>query len=156
MAAPPELDPARTAVALSTALTRLRSRLRLEGGTFETGLTITQLSALQRVIDNGPAAGAALAQAEHIRPQSMWEIIAVLAQEGLVERRPDPCDGRKVLVAATRKGEQLVGQVLTSREAWLTRAITDLTDEREHQVLDQAAALLSRLADYQPDAKTTR
>src|SRR5258708_12864583 len=90
MATPPELDPAHTAVALSTALSRLRSRLRLEGGTFETGLTITQLSTLQRVIDNGPVAGAALAQAEHIRPQSMWEVIAVLGKEGPVARRPDP------------------------------------------------------------------
>lgn len=156
MATPPELDPARTAVALSTALSRLRSRLRLEGGTFETGLTITQLSTLQRVIDNGPLAGAALAQAEHIRPQSMWEIVAVLVKEGLVERRPDPSDGRKVLVAATRKGEQLVDQVLTSREAWLTRALTDLIDEREHRVLDEAVGLLNRLVQYEPGAKTMR
>jgi DNA-binding MarR family transcriptional regulator len=156
MATPPELDPARTAVALSTALSRLRSRLRLAGGTFETGLTITQLSTLQRVIDNGPLAGATLAQAEHIRPQSMWEIITVLAEEGLVERRPDPFDGRKLLVTATREGEQLVDQVLTSREAWLTRALTDLIDEREHRVLDEAVGLLNRLVEYEPDDKTMR
>lgn len=156
MATPLELDPVRTAIALSTALSRLRSRLRLEGGTFETGLTITQLSTLQRVIDNGPEAGAALAQAEYIRPQSMWEIIAVLVKEGLVERRPDPSDGRKVLVAATRKGEQLVGQILTSREAWLTRALTDLIDEREHRVLDEAVGLLNRLVEYEPGTKTMR
>jgi DNA-binding MarR family transcriptional regulator len=137
-------------------LSRLRSRLRLEGGTFETGLTITQLSALERVIDNGPMAGAALAQAEHMRPQSMWEIIAVLAKEGVVERRPDPSDGRKVLVAATRKGEQLVDQILSSKEAWLTRALTDLIDEREHRMLDEAVGLLNRLAEHGPDAKKTR
>jgi DNA-binding MarR family transcriptional regulator len=156
MAAPPELDPVRTAVALSTTLSRLRSRLRVQGGTFETGLTITQLSTLQRVIDNGPAAGAALAQAEHIRPQSMWEVIAVLVEEGLVERRPDPSDGRKVLVAATCKGEQMVDQILASREAWLTRALTDLLDEREHRVLDEAIGLLNRLVEYEPDTKTMR
>src|ERR1700722_12775172 len=154
MATPPELDPIRTAVPLSTVLGRLRSRLRLEGGTFETGLTITQLSTLQRVIDNGPVAGAALAQAEHIRPQSMWEAIAVLVKEGLVERRPDPCDRRKVLVAATRKGEQLVDQILISREAWLTRALTDLIDEREHRVLDEAVGLLNRLGGDKPAPKT--
>jgi DNA-binding MarR family transcriptional regulator len=153
MTSPPGLDPIRTAVALSTVLGRLRSRLRIEGGTFETGLTITQLSALQRLIDNGPVAGAALAQAEHIRPQSMWEAIAVLVKEGLVERRPDPSDRRKVLLAATRKGEQMVDQVLTSREAWLTRALTDLIDEREHRALDEAIGLLNRLVEYEPDAK---
>jgi DNA-binding MarR family transcriptional regulator len=156
MATPPERDPARTAVALSTALSRLRSRLRLEGGTFETGLTITQLSTLQRVIDYGPMAGAALASAEHIRPQSMWEIITVLVKEGLVERHSDPSDGRKILVTATRKGEELVGKVLASREAWLTRALTDLIDEREHLVLDEAVELLDRLVRYEPDEKTIR
>jgi hypothetical protein len=65
-------------------------------------------------------------------------------------------DGRKVLVAATRKGEQLIDQVLTSREARLTRALTDLTDEREHRVLDEAIGLLNRLVEYEPDAKTMR
>jgi DNA-binding MarR family transcriptional regulator len=154
MPTPSELDPARTAVALSTALSRLRSRLRLEGGTFETGLTITQLSALQRVIDHGSVTGAALAAAEHIRPQSMWEIIALLVKEGLVERHRDPSDGRKILVTATRKGEDLIGKVLTSREAWLTRALTDLLDEREHRALDEAVELLDRLVGYEPDGKT--
>jgi DNA-binding MarR family transcriptional regulator len=156
MSIPWEPDPARTAVALSAALSRLRSRLRLEGGTFQTGLTITQLSALQRVIDNGPMSGAALAAAEHVRPQSMWEAIAVLAKEGLAERRPDPSDGRKVLMAATSKGEELVGRILTSREAWLTRALTELINDREHRVLDEAAELLNRLVEYEPDGRTVR
>jgi DNA-binding MarR family transcriptional regulator len=71
-------------------------------------------------------------------------------------RSPDPSDGRKVLVAATRKGEQLVDQILTSREAWLTRALTDLIDEREHRVLDEAVGLLNRLVEYEPDATTMR
>jgi hypothetical protein len=44
----------------------------------------------------------------------------------------------------------------TSREAWLTRALTDLIDEREHRVLDEAVGLLNRLVEYEPDAKTTR
>jgi DNA-binding MarR family transcriptional regulator len=156
MTSTPGLDPARTAVALSTALSRLRSRLRIEGGTFETGLTITQLSTLQRVIDNGPMTGAALASAEHIRPQSMWEAITLLAKEGLVERRPDPSDGRKVLIAATRKGEELVEEILDSREAWLTRALTELIDEREHRVLREAAELLNRLVEYEPESRTMR
>jgi hypothetical protein len=47
-------------------------------------------------------------------------------------------------------------QVLTSREAWLTRALTDLIDEREHRVLDEAVGLLNRLVEYEPDTKTMR
>jgi hypothetical protein len=61
-----------------------------------------------------------------------------------------------VLVTATRKGEELVGKVLTSREAWLTRALTDLIDGREHRVLDEAIELLNRLVEYEPDDKTMR
>jgi DNA-binding MarR family transcriptional regulator len=74
----------------------------------------------------------------------------------LVERRPDPSDGRKLLVTATRKGGELVDKVLTSREAWLTLALTDLIDEREHRVLDEAVGLLNRLVEYEPDDKTMR
>ncbi|GHH86042.1 hypothetical protein GCM10018793_56440 [Streptomyces sulfonofaciens] len=147
----PDLDPTRTAVALSTALARLRSRLRQEGGTFETGMTITQLSALQRLIDHGPMSGAALAASEHLRPQSMWEVVAALGKEGLVSRGPDPTDGRKLLVAATDRGRAVVERVLTSREAWLTRAVEAVTDEREHRVLLEAAVLMKRLAEYAPE-----
>lgn len=143
----PAADAARTALALSTALGRLRSRLRLEGGVFQTGLTITQLSTLQRIIDNGPMTGAALATVEHIRPQSMWELITVLVKEGLVERQPDPGDRRKILIAATGAGEKLVADVLTSRAAWLTRALTERLDERERQVLATATELLNRLVE---------
>jgi DNA-binding MarR family transcriptional regulator len=106
------------------------------------------------MIDSGPMAGAALASAEHIRPQSMWEIITLLAKEGLVERHPDPADGRKVLVTATREGGKLVEDVLASREAWLTRALTVLVDEREHRVLDEAVELLNRLLAYESNDKT--
>lgn len=150
-----DLDPARTALALSTAVGRLRSRLRLEGGTFETGLTITQLSTLQRVIDNGAMTGSALATAEHVRPQSMWEIVAALAKQNLVERQPDPTDGRKLLVVATDRGRELVARVYASREAWLTKAVAAVTDKREHRVLREAAALLDRLAEYDPTSGTT-
>ena len=147
MTTTPGADAARTALALSTTLGRLRARLRLEGGVFQTGLTITQLSTLQRIIDNGPMTGTALAAAEHIRPQSMWELITVLVKEGLVERQPDPGDRRKILIAATSAGENLVADVLASRAAWLTRALTERLDEGERQVLVTATELLSRLAE---------
>lgn len=147
MTTTPSADAARTALALSTALGRLRSRLRLEGGVFQTGLTITQLSTLQRIIDNGPMTGAALATAEHIRPQSMWELIAVLVKEGLVERQPDQGDRRKILIAATGAGEKLVADVLTSRTAWLTRTLAERLDDQERQVLVTATELLNRLVE---------
>ncbi|HVV21815.1 MAG TPA: MarR family transcriptional regulator [Pseudonocardiaceae bacterium] len=147
MTTTPSADAARTALALSTTLGRLRSRLRLEGGVFQTGLTITQLSTLQRIIDNGPMTGAALATAEHIRPQSMWELIAVLVKEGLVERQPDQGDRRKILIAATGAGEKLVADVLTSRTAWLTRTLAERLDDQERQVLVTATELLNRLVE---------
>jgi DNA-binding MarR family transcriptional regulator len=78
----------------------------------------------------------------------MWEIVAALAKQALVERRPDPSDRRKLLIVASERGKELVAGVLASREAWLTRAVAAVTDQREHQVLHEAAALLDRLAEY--------
>jgi DNA-binding MarR family transcriptional regulator len=151
---PAKTTAAQTAAALSTAVSRLRSRLRLEGGVLELDLTITQLATLQRVIDDGPLSGAALAAAEHVRPQSMWEIIGVLVKEGLITRGPDPADGRKILVTATDRGRDLVARVYLSREAWLTRAVSAALDKREQRVLAEAVSLLNRLADHPSDVDT--
>ena len=50
----------------------------------------------------------------------------------------------------------MVDKILTARVAWLTRALTEVIDEREHRVLREAAELLNRLAEYEPENRTMR
>ena len=136
----------RTAIALALAMTRLRSRLREEAGMHRTGLSISQIALLGRLIAEGPATAAYLASAEHVSQQAIAQSLTTLKAEGLVAAAPDPTDGRKTLLSATTTGRDLYQAMHVSREAWLIRAIeTTLTDE-ERSLVRQATGLIERLA----------
>src|ERR1700712_3078803 len=94
------VDVDEAAVELTFALKRLRARLRAEARPSD-GWTISQLATLGRIVREGPITASALAQAEHVRPQSMGEIVTTLKAADLVSARPHPSDGRKSLLRAT-------------------------------------------------------
>jgi DNA-binding MarR family transcriptional regulator len=135
------------------AMTRLRARLRAESAPCDMYLNWSQLNALGRLVKDGPATTSDLAQAEHIRRQSMAEIVAVLRTGGLVEAKPDSSDGRKVLLHATQPGRDLIATIPAAREVWLESAITGMLSPDEQQTLLKAAAIMNRLADSTPRAR---
>jgi DNA-binding MarR family transcriptional regulator len=143
-----EFDPAASAADLTLAMKRFRSRLRAESLPSD-GWTISQLSVLARLVREGPATASRLAQAEHVRPQSIADIVGALRAGGLVAAKPDPTDGRKTLLRATAAGRRLVQQVWASREDWLAHAIDAVVDERRRAVLSDAITLLNDLADFE-------
>jgi len=110
-------------------------------------LTWSQLTTLGRIIDQGPTTTSALAKAEHVRRQSMAETVATLQDDGLIVSAPDPDDGRKTLITATRKGKSLYKSIPAAREAWLTDVLQAHLAPGEPQLLLQAAAVMNRLAD---------
>jgi DNA-binding MarR family transcriptional regulator len=154
-AVPPAPDAPRAAVQLSVALSRLRSRLREESGSRKTGLTVSQLAAMQRIIDAGATTASALAAAEHVSQQAMAQNIAALRGAGLVRSQPDPGDGRKVLLSATDQGRALFARLHETREAWLARAIDAVVGPEERADLQAAISLLERLAgaDLSPEVE---
>jgi DNA-binding MarR family transcriptional regulator len=137
-----------TAIAteLMTAMTRLRARLRAEATPSEMRWSWSQLAALGRLVDDGPTTITDLALAEHVRRQSMAETVAVLRADGLVESQPDPSDRRKVLLAATPTGRDLLKSIPAAREAWLSVVMDRSLDHEEQQTLLRAAAIMNRLA----------
>ncbi len=68
------------------------------------GVTLPETSALARLDRGGPATPSELARLERISPQSMGATIAALEARGLVERRPDPGDGRRAVISLTEAG----------------------------------------------------
>ena len=132
---------------LMKAMTRLRARLRAESAPSDMSWNWSQLTALARLVLDGPATTSDLAQAEHVRRQSMGEIITALRAGGLVEAKPDPSDGRKILIHATRRGRALSETIPAAREAWLESAIASLLSADDQQTLLKAAAIMNRLAD---------
>lgn len=146
------LDVHDAAVELALALKRLRARLRAEASPAE-GWTISQLSALRRLVREGPTTASHLARSEHVRPQSMAAIVATLREGDLVTSSPDPDDGRKTVLRATAAGRRLVKARSESREAWLARAIESLDEQGRADALVEAITLLTSLADWGVDER---
>jgi DNA-binding MarR family transcriptional regulator len=137
------------AVRLAMAVSRLRSRIRIEAGMRSTGIPISQLAVLGRIIDEGPVTAAALAAGEHVTQQAIAQSLATLKERGLVEKQADPSDGRKNLVTATAAGRKLRETLAVSREEWLTQAIDAAVKPGQRPLLREAIELLERIADVE-------
>jgi DNA-binding MarR family transcriptional regulator len=92
-------------------------------------------------------APSALAVAERVRPQSMSTTLAALEAQGLVARRADPGDGRRVIMVLTPAGDQVAQGVRRVRDERLGRAIAEHLTPEELQILIAALPLLERVAD---------
>jgi DNA-binding MarR family transcriptional regulator len=132
---------------LAMAVTRLRSRIRIESGQRSTGIPISQLTLLSRIADEGPTTAAALAAAEHVTQQAIAQSLAALEMRRLVAKSRDPGDGRKSLVSATESGRALLARIKASREAWLSRAIEAAITPGERAALETTIEILQRIAD---------
>ena len=123
-------------------LGRLMRRLRAEHG-----FSISQGAVLGRLDRQGTSSIGELAVAERVRHQSMAQTVCDLEALGLIARRPDPSDGRRVLVELTDVGLQTLAEDRAKREGWLARAIADDLGPEDQEVLRRAVELLGRLAD---------
>src|ERR1700747_1567941 len=88
----PDSD-ARLASDLSLAVMRLARQLRFRNPS--SPVSLSQLSALATLANEGAMTPGALAIRERVRPPSMTRVIASLAEEGFVDRSPHPVDGRQ-------------------------------------------------------------
>ncbi|MEU4244321.1 MarR family transcriptional regulator [Actinoplanes sp. NPDC026619] len=127
-----------------TVYSRLRRRLREVANLGD--LTPSQTSVLSRLSKDGPATASMLATLERIRPQSMATLIAALAERGLIERTPDPTDGRRQQISLSAEGRQIVEGSRREREEWLAAELARDFTEAERQTIISAMALLDRLA----------
>jgi len=130
---------------LRVLFSRLRRRLRSLG--VDDDLTPSQTAVLTRLWKEGASSASALAGAERVRPQSMATIVAALEQRGLVERAPDPEDGRRQVVSLTVEGRRRAESDRQVREEWLACAIQERYSERERRVILDALSLLERLTE---------
>jgi DNA-binding MarR family transcriptional regulator len=136
------LDSTLLASELRLVLGQLMRRLRAEHR-----FSLSQGAVLGRLDREGTKSIGDLALAERVRPQSMTQTIADLEAIGLIARRPDPADGRRILVELTELGLRTLEEDRRQREGWLARAIAEDLSAEEQRVLMQALALLRRLAE---------
>ncbi|RFA14170.1 hypothetical protein B7R22_11250 [Subtercola boreus] len=119
---------------LTLAISRLNRRIRPVGDELSNGV----LSALSSVKNAGPLRPSDLARLENVAAPTMTRIVADLENRGLVEREPDPADGRSFLLRASEAG---VEAVATARLARTTRVLQLLEDQSDDEIVNLAQAL---------------
>jgi DNA-binding MarR family transcriptional regulator len=77
----------------------------------------------------------------------MAQTLTELRSEGLIARRPDPTDGRKLLVELTDAGQTFLDSERRRREDWLSQAIADELTPAEQALLVRVVPLLRRIAE---------
>jgi DNA-binding MarR family transcriptional regulator len=138
----PAVDEVARALQLSIGL--LRRQLRQSP--VEGELTLPETSALARIDRGGATTASALARQEQISPQSMGATLGALEARGLVERRPDPDDGRRAVLSLTPSGLQVLREKRNARTEQLAQALSIGFTPVELAQLLAAAPLIERLA----------
>jgi DNA-binding MarR family transcriptional regulator len=128
---------------LLQATGQLVRRLRAEAGGDH--LTWSQSVVLSQLDKHGPSTTADLARTESVKPQSMSATLAVLEEQGLVERRPHATDGRQILFALTNAGMAIRRTRARLKRTWLSGALAQLT-QAELRALLAAAEPMRKLA----------
>jgi len=88
----------------------------------------SQFRALGVLLRSGPMRLRDLSEQLHIAPRSTTEVVDLLQERGLVERRPDPGDRRSTIVAPTAEGRRIGGAISASRAAEGDRVFGALSD----------------------------
>ncbi|WP_326948360.1 MarR family transcriptional regulator [Amycolatopsis sp. NBC_01307] len=140
-------DPGEVAAVLLASVSVLVRRVRQVPA--EGGLTMPERTALALLDRSGPTTSSALAREVQITAQAMGATLGALRDRGLVERRPDPDDGRRAVLLVTEAGRQALRDKRNARAELIARALTggEFTPA-ELARLAAAAPLLDRLAQH--------
>jgi DNA-binding MarR family transcriptional regulator len=138
-----------SAARLRMAIVRTARRLRQEAAGSGGDLTPTGVSALATVERHGPLTPSELAEIERIKRPTATRTLRVLVEAGLVDRAPDPADGRSALVSVNAAGRECLRRLRGRKNAYLARRMRDLPDE-DLRTLDRAAGILEGILEERP------
>ena len=124
-----------------SAIVRTARRLRQEAAAEATGLTPTSTSALATIERHGPLTPSELAKLERVQRPTVTRTLGCLEREGLVERTPDPADGRSSLVSVNAAGRERLRRLRGRKNAYLARRMRDMP-AADIAALERAAEIL--------------
>ncbi|MGN6665114.1 MAG: MarR family winged helix-turn-helix transcriptional regulator [Solirubrobacterales bacterium] len=129
---------------LRTAIVRTARRLRQEAAAETSGLTPTSVAALATIERHGPMTPSEIADIERVKRPTITRTLGCLEREGLIDRTPDPADGRSALVEVNGAGRERLRRLRSRKNAYLARRMRDLSAE-EVETLERAAEILERM-----------
>jgi DNA-binding MarR family transcriptional regulator len=130
-----------SAARLRLAIVRTARRLRQEAAGAAGQLTPTAASALATVERHGPLTPSELAEIERVKRPTATRTLGVLIEAGLVDRAPDPTDGRSALVSVTPVGRERLRRLRGRKNAYLARRMRELPAS-DVETLERAAEIL--------------
>src|SRR3954447_548220 len=132
------------AAQLRLGIVRTARRLRQEAAAEATGLTPTSTSALATIERHGPLTPSELAELGGVRRPPVPRPLGCLEREGLVERTPDPADGRSFLVSVNVAGRERLRRLRGRKNAYLAKRMRGVPAE-DVAALERAAEILEQM-----------
>ena len=129
------------AAQLRMGIVRTARRLRQEAAAEATGLTPTSTAALATIERFGPLTPSELAKLERVQRPTVTRTLGCLDREGLIERTPDPADGRSALVSVNAAGRERLRRLRGRKNAYLAKRMRDLP-AADVATLERAAEIL--------------
>ncbi|MDX6595383.1 MAG: hypothetical protein QOI72_765 [Solirubrobacterales bacterium] len=137
----PDIPLTDSAARLRLGIVRTARRLRQEAAAEASGLTPTSTAALATIERHGPLTPSELAKLERVQRPTVTRTLGCLEREGLVERTPDPADGRSALVSVNSAGRERLRRLRGRKNAYLARRMRDMPAV-DIEVLERAAEIL--------------
>ena len=107
------------------------------------GLEGAEIPLLMQLVKCGPRRQGELAELALLDASTVSRYVGQLARRGLVERRPDPGDGRAVQLVATERGHEAALAMVARRNEILRQLLAQWSDDD----IRSLTALLTRLND---------
>lgn len=121
---------------------RIARRLRVDRD--QSALSNNKIAILSHLAREGTSTPSRISLDERQHPQSLTRPLAELQSAGLIERVPDPDDGRRSILRLTPTGRAAFDADMAVRDEWLETALSSL-DKHELHTLVAAAHVLHRL-----------
>jgi DNA-binding MarR family transcriptional regulator len=132
------------AAQLRMGIVRTARRLRQEAAAEASGLTPTSTAALATIERHGPLTPSELAELERVKRPTVTRTLSCLEREGLIERTPDPADGRSMLISVNPAGRERLRRLRSRKNAYLARRMRDMP-ATDVEALERAAEILERM-----------
>lgn len=128
----------------------LAVRTRLDELVRPAGLTALQYTAMTVLEGHPDMTSSHLARRSFVTAQSMSDMVASLESRGLIERHRDPADRRRLVVAITPVGRDLLAHHrphVAALEAEMLSGLSRQEAERLRSALDSCREALARIPD---------